>query len=702
MKSQPGCNRNPLWLIRNLTIGTFILFLLIPAAGYTQPAKWQQVDAYVASGQYRDALDILHYLEGDPYQLALKQGICYYGLNKLQTSLDFFTQAYNLTKTPDPDLFYWLGMTYHQQLRFEPAVQQFKAFLRLAKSGDQRLQTVKDLIRICGNGVRIQYQDQLGYLEVFPAQVNTIYDEIAPRFSPNYADRIYFSGQRFPETGKGFDMLSSEISDGSWSNPFEFNPSLNTPADEVLYGFANQGQEAIYLQRLSNESRILVDTFNQQEKSQRGIWHSPLDLVQGDDYLYIYHDSLILFASKRPGGYGGYDLYASRMVDQRWSRPFNLGPVINSAADEITPFLTNDGHQLYFSSNRPDLSIGGYDVFFSTLESVWSVPRNMGIPVNSAGNDVQFCVGPEGKTGVFASDRKESLGGTDLYFFYFKDVVTAQLAMIHDQVSWFKQLMPSDSMVSGNGKMTVTLEIPFLAYGSDDVVMTPVNQKHLQDLLLLLRQHPAWTIDIITHSDNQQTQEYNPFFSIKRSEKIRDYFTQAGVSDRRIFLEGCGATYPVALNEINLLPNPSGQRLNRRIEFRLHAAPEEVVRFIYLQPEVVDHFKDSTYQEFENFTKGLYYKVLVQQSTRPFYDQRLDQFTGFTIEKMPDQTMYDYTVLGADTYFKANQLKREIRALGFVDATVLAYVDGRRVTPEDIRKYVNNYPDLIYYQYRSE
>lgn len=680
----------------------FWMLVFIPS-GLAQQSKWQQVDQYLASGQYRDALDMLRYMEGDAYALALKQGICYYGLNQLKTAQDFFTQAYQSTKAPDADLYYWLGETYHQQLRFEPAVQQFKAFLRVAKDSDPRKEQVKELIRVCGNGVRIQYQDQLGYLEVFPAQINTQYNEIAPRFSPNYSDRIYFSSQRFPETGKGYDMMSIEIQNGSWSSPFEFNATLNTVADEVLYGFANQGQEAIYLQQMPAQRTVLVDTFSQAQQIHRGVWNSPLQLNRDDDYLYIYHDSLILFSSKRSGGYGGYDLYASRKDHGTWSVPFNLGPSINSPADEITPFLTNDGQVLYFSSNRPDLTIGGFDVLYSRLDDSWSAPVNLGLPVNSAANDLQFSIGPEGKTGVFASDRKESVGGMDLYFFYFKEVVAAQLAMIQDQVAWFHQLMPSDSAFTGpGGKPALTVEVPYLAYGTDDVLLTPVNLKYLQTLVTLLKQHPAWTIDIIGHSDNQQTKEYNPFFSIKRSEKIKDYFTQAGIAENRIFLEGCGSTFPVALNEINLLPNPSGQRLNRRIEFRLHTSPEEIVHFIYQQPVVVAHFQDTAYRTFDAFATGLQYKILVQQATRPYYDHRLDAYPGFTIEQLAGQSMYDYTILGADTYFKANQLKREIRELGFEDASVVAYVDGRRISQNELRFYTEKYPDLIYYQYRSE
>lgn len=677
--------------------------LFLSTKGKAQQSKWQQVDQYLSSGQYRDALDILRYLDGDAYSLALKQGICYYGLNQLKTAQDYFTQAYQVSKAPDADLYFWLGQTYHQQLRFEPAVQQYKAFLRVAKASDQRRDQVKELIRICGNGIRIQYQDQLGYLEVFPAQINTAYDEIAPRFSPNYSDRIYFSAQRFPETGKGYDMMGIEIQNGSWSNPFEFNPSLNTIADEVLYGFANQGQEAIYLEQLPGDRTILVDTFNQSQQVHRGVWKSSMQSNRGDDYLYIYHDSLILYSSNRAGGYGGYDLYASRKDHGNWSAPLNLGPTINSPSDEITPFLTNDGQILYFSSNRPDLTIGGFDVLFSRLEDTWSAPENLGLPVNSAANDLQFSIGPEGKTGVFASDRKESVGGMDLYFFYFKEIVSAQMAMIQDQITWFRQLMPSDSTYGGHGdRPAITVEIPYLAYGEDDVLLTPVNLKHLQLLVTLLKQHPAWTIDIIGHSDNQQTKEYNPFFSIKRSEKIREYLTQSGIAENRIFLEGCGSSFPVALNEINLLPNPSGQRLNRRIEFRIHSSPEEIVHFIYQQPAVVPHFQDTAYRAFEAFTAGLKYKILVQQATRPYYDHRLDAYPGFTIEQLAGQSTYDYTIFAANTYFLANQLKRELRNQGFEDASVVAYVDGRRLLQNEIRNYTDKYPDLIYYQYRSE
>jgi outer membrane protein OmpA-like peptidoglycan-associated protein len=121
--------------------------------------------------------------------------------------------------------------------------------------------------------------------------------------------------------------------------------------------------------------------------------------------------------SDRPGGQGGRDIYVSKIVDgtNKWGEPKNLGPEINTAYDEEGVFMHPDGKTLYFSSKGHN-TIGGYDVFVSVLKNgIWSTPINLGMPLNTPGDDVFFQVSADGKTGYFSSYRKEGLGDKDVY-----------------------------------------------------------------------------------------------------------------------------------------------------------------------------------------------------------------------------------------------------------------------------------------------
>ena len=127
----------------------------------------------------------------------------------------------------------------------------------------------------------------------------------------------------------------------------------------------------------------------------------------------------IIFASNRPGGYGGVDLWKTTMIEEGvFSTPENLGPVINTKGDDTAPFIHSDGKTLYFCSDgRPGM--GGKDIYYATLlnDSSWSQPVNMGYPLNTPADEINISINAAGNTGYIASDKEGGFGGLDLYSF---------------------------------------------------------------------------------------------------------------------------------------------------------------------------------------------------------------------------------------------------------------------------------------------
>ena len=148
-------------------------------------------------------------------------------------------------------------------------------------------------------------------------------------------------------------------------------------------------------------------------------------------------------------------------------------PNINTPYDEISPFLSNDGRKLFYSSNN-DKSIGGFDVFQSVFlpeRFDWSPSENLGMPVNSGNDDTDYIVTQGGKTALFTSNRKEGFGGKDIYISYLKDIETSQLTPGLAEVLFIPQAMSQDSsMIIGDvaestGNLNETTE-PCLLYTS--------------------------------------------------------------------------------------------------------------------------------------------------------------------------------------------------------------------------------------------
>ncbi|MHC4146425.1 MAG: TolB family protein, partial [Planctomycetota bacterium] len=158
-------------------------------------------------------------------------------------------------------------------------------------------------------------------------------------------------------------------------------------------------------------------------------WSTPMNLgptvntSSSDGALCMSADGLSLyFSSKRPGGYGNYDLWMSTRTTTKddWSAPENLGPTVNSSADENFPSISADGLQLYFADEdiaRP----GGYgnaDIWLTTRATKsgpWGSPMNLGPTVNSWANDgyAGQSISADGLSLYFTSNRPGGLGGYD-------------------------------------------------------------------------------------------------------------------------------------------------------------------------------------------------------------------------------------------------------------------------------------------------
>lgn len=126
--------------------------------------------------------------------------------------------------------------------------------------------------------------------------------------------------------------------------------------------------------------------------------------------------NLLVFASDIPGGYGGSDLYFSFNKNGRWSIPRNLGKTINTAGDELFPYVHNDS-VLYFSSNGK-MGIGGLDIFYCNLneEVIPDEPVNPGFPLNTAYDDFGIAISEQNMEGYITSNRPGK-GGDDIFYF---------------------------------------------------------------------------------------------------------------------------------------------------------------------------------------------------------------------------------------------------------------------------------------------
>jgi OOP family OmpA-OmpF porin len=127
--------------------------------------------------------------------------------------------------------------------------------------------------------------------------------------------------------------------------------------------------------------------------------------------------TLVFTSCERPDSQGDCDLYISVKKGGQWSKPKNMGPIVNSNSWDSQPSLSADGRTLYFSSLRKASSLGQEDIYVTRLQEngTWSGAVNVGAPINTPGKDMAPFIHASGTTLYFTSDGHVGMGGLDLY-----------------------------------------------------------------------------------------------------------------------------------------------------------------------------------------------------------------------------------------------------------------------------------------------
>lgn len=134
-------------------------------------------------------------------------------------------------------------------------------------------------------------------------------------------------------------------------------------------------------------------------------------------YPMLTDENILYFASNKPGGLGGWDIYRSQLLNNKWTTPENLGPTVNTAGNEISPFVLES--KLYFASDSK-LGFGGYDIFVSEMtQGKCKESTNVGRSINSSADDYGLIYSTEYNKGYFTSNRLSGPGKEDIYRFEF-------------------------------------------------------------------------------------------------------------------------------------------------------------------------------------------------------------------------------------------------------------------------------------------
>ncbi len=686
----------------------------------------------------------IQYRKPEDMDTRLRIGACSYFVKKTEQAKKYLHFVLENDKSPDAEAYFFLARTYHLEHNFKEAVKYYKYYLKNIKDSHSNRAWVKDEIRRCASGIKLATQERAAIVESLGEKVNSSGDDFAPILSPNFDDKIYFSSSRPGNRGglrddNGYkeerfgefktDMFSTQVVNGEWTATTPMNPLLNSSRDDIVLGFDEAGTILYYFKGPSLFSgEVLVDTFTPTNGKPLipDNFVSPMATELGDANPQFFNDTILLFSSNRVGGYGGKDLYIAVLSNGTWEKARNLGPVINSQYDEITPFLSKDGRTLYFSSNNTS-SMGGFDIFNASFDDIteqWSTPKNLGLPMNSGGDDTFFKLSRNGYKGYFASSRIGSQGKRDLYVSYFKNQKREQLAtlvpVVFSEVNAYKSRSQSNVSIamqtpnSGEGTISTisapqfkedeitNYEFNAMFYNKDGQVLNSKNIDELNKVARLMIKYPQLRLVLTSNSEGGSPVNFDIYFSIKKAEDAANYLIENGVNPKSIILKGCGINYPIAKIESESGFNPQAVRLNRRIDIDILNTTGLPIRVKNIPPIVNNRIKDEKAAIYKASIQGLSYKVQIAAIKQMYSGDIFTKYQNAIVESNGGSNYYKYTIGLFQTFSDADQLRTELIQMGVTDAFIVPYVNGVRVNRDDSKIYSAAYPDLLDFIKHSE
>jgi tetratricopeptide (TPR) repeat protein len=415
----------------------FIIVFIFPV--YAQENKelqesFLEAEYFLMNEDYSDALT--YYLQlyeklPDNTNLAYCIGVCYLNtptkknlsVNYLETASKNMSAKHkegSINQTAAPyDALFELGNAYRINFKFDMAKETFEKYLETLLPDDHvNIDFIKHQIEVCDMAKDLITKPVAYTEENVGGLFNDEKDNFNPLISADGKTFAYMVSLKFYDA-----VMFSRLINGKWTPPLNITPELQSDGDFYISCLSADGK-LLFLSKDDNEtSDIYVSSFDGSHWSKTIKLNKNINTKYWESHAFLSEDgNQIVFASDRPGGFGGLDLYLSRKTNGDWGPAVNLGPEINTEFNEDRPFLINNGKTLFFSSQGHE-NIGGYDLFRSDLQTngLWSNPKNLGYPLNTPDDDIFFMPVGDGKSGYYSKVKESGgYGKQDIYKITFK------------------------------------------------------------------------------------------------------------------------------------------------------------------------------------------------------------------------------------------------------------------------------------------
>jgi hypothetical protein len=444
----------------------FFTLLLFITCGIFSHTKAQTNDSLIAANYFakenynqalKEYLKLYRIKQEDP-DINYKIGLCYLHINDDRSkAIPYLEFVYNKGGYKD-ELLLNMGLANIYAYKFDDALTFFTEYQKIINT--KKFQLIDHYYEDCLAG-KVDYQKKVttsvyglvdhyienceSAVELVKAPVNVTFENLGKEINSKYPDyapfvtqdqgTLYFSSRRDDNLKKAknpngnftSDIYFSKAKQGQWTKAENMGPTINTEADEQCVYVTPDGQNmVIYMDNEKIEGDLFQMPLTGDSAKRISLNKTNSEYREYEGCLMDDGNTLI-FSSDMAGGLGETDLYIrKKLPNGEWAMPRNLGHNINTKYKEAFPMYDEKSSTLYFASEG-HVNMGGYDIFYSvydTSEEAFGPATNMGYPINTPEDNMEFTLAENKRDGYMAAVRKEGLGDLDIYKVLFNDVAT--------------------------------------------------------------------------------------------------------------------------------------------------------------------------------------------------------------------------------------------------------------------------------------
>lgn len=599
----------PLLLIAGLLLGVTSACKTVKLKDAEE--KQRLGEYYAAAAMYRKL-----YTKSKPTQrdlrayIAYRMGYCNQRANNTGRATSAYLNAERYDY-PDSLLPFHLGQVCQKEGRYDEAVKYYREYLAQAPTDLRAVRAIEG----CDSAKSWREHPTL-YQVARMERFNSRRSECCPMYYGDKYDQLYFNSTRGIVHKDSLNAITGlknnaffvvkKDENGAWQKPKEVDDPVASEYDQGTPSFSKDGNTMYYTycavdatEPRTAEIYLSTRSGAAWSKGQRAdIIKDSLTLLAhpaaSPDGKYLY------FVADAVGGYGGKDIFRTRLVGASdFGGIENLGPEINTAGDELFPYV-RDSVTLYFASDGHP-GMGGLDLFKATQDSAghWHV-TNMRAPINSQGDDFGITFEGRRERGFFSSNRGDARGWDHIYSFEYPTFTVR----IDGRVSDVDEVPVKDAVVRIVGRDGMNVKVPAKADGSyrvelardiryvmmasapgflnqnfelktsdeekdetyyvdfflspvdkpvvvenifydfDRATLRPESKEALDKLIKLLNENPNVTIELGAHTDRKGSNEYNEGLAQRRAQSVVDYLIAAGIDTARLTAKGYGEMVP--------------------------------------------------------------------------------------------------------------------------------------------------------------